>query len=113
MSTPPVREASTKPSAATDLPTPVACSNQKRLWALGSSGCSASCSASSSSGGSSQSTGSSSSGTSSSSSSSPGGALGAGGPAAAAGAPLPRPLPFAPRWASASSAVSVPESAST
>src|SRR3954468_2635145 len=109
MSTPPVREASTKPSAATDLPAPVACSNQKRLWALGSSGASASCSASSSSGGSSQSTGSSSSGTSSSSSSSPGGADGAGGPATAA----LRPLPFPLRWASASSAVSVPESAST
>ena len=35
---PPVREASTKPSAATVLPAPVACSNQKRLPALGSSG---------------------------------------------------------------------------
>jgi hypothetical protein len=34
---PPVREASTKPIAATVLPAPVACSNQKRLWALGSS----------------------------------------------------------------------------
>ena len=39
---PPVREASTKPSAATVLPAPVACSNQKRLAALGSSGCSGS-----------------------------------------------------------------------
>ena len=39
---PPVREASTKPSAATVLPAPVACSNQKRLAALGSSGCSSS-----------------------------------------------------------------------
>ena len=37
---PPVREASTKPIAATVLPAPVACSNQKRLWALGSSGAS-------------------------------------------------------------------------
>ena len=37
-----MREASTKPSAATVLPAPVACSNQKRLAALGSSGCSAS-----------------------------------------------------------------------
>ena len=46
---PPVREASTKPSAATVLPAPVACSNQKRLAALGSSGCSSSCSSSSSS----------------------------------------------------------------
>ena len=36
-----MREASTKPSAATVLPAPVACSNQKRLAALGSSGCSA------------------------------------------------------------------------
>ena len=35
-----MREASTKPSAATVLPAPVACSNQKRLAALGSSGCS-------------------------------------------------------------------------
>ena len=34
---PPVRDASTKPSAATVLPAPVACSNQKRLAALGSS----------------------------------------------------------------------------
>ena len=42
MSTPPVREASTKPSAATVLPAPVACSNQKRRAALGSSGCSSS-----------------------------------------------------------------------
>ena len=42
ISTPPVREASTKPSAATVLPAPVACSNQKRLAALGSSGCSGS-----------------------------------------------------------------------
>ena len=38
---PPVREASTKPSAATVLPAPVACSNQKRLPAFGSSGASA------------------------------------------------------------------------
>ena len=30
MRTPPVRDASTKPSAATVLPAPVACSNQKR-----------------------------------------------------------------------------------
>ena len=35
---PPVREPSTKPSAATVLPAPVACSNQKRLPAFGSSG---------------------------------------------------------------------------
>ena len=38
---PPVRDASTKPSAATVLPAPVACSNQKRLAALGSSAASA------------------------------------------------------------------------
>ncbi len=49
ISTPPVWEASTKPSAATVLPAPVACSNQKRLAALGSSGCSARISSSSSS----------------------------------------------------------------
>ena len=36
--TPPVREASTKPTAATVLPAPVACSNQKRRLAPGSSG---------------------------------------------------------------------------
>ena len=47
---PPVRDASTKPSAATVLPAPVACSNQKRLPAFGSSGASASCSSSSSAG---------------------------------------------------------------
>ena len=41
---PPVREASTKPIAATVLPAPVACSNQKRRAASGSSGCSGSCS---------------------------------------------------------------------
>ena len=46
ISTPPVREASTNPSAATVLPAPVACSNQNRLAAFGSSGCSPSCSSS-------------------------------------------------------------------
>ena len=40
---PPVRDASAKPSAATVLPEPVACSNQKRLLAFGSSAASASC----------------------------------------------------------------------
>ena len=45
---PPVREPSTKPSAATVLPAPVACSNQKRRAAPGSSGCSGSWSSSSS-----------------------------------------------------------------
>ena len=58
--TPPVREASMKPTAATVLPAPVACSNQKRRLAPGSSGASATASASSSSSGSSQSCGSSS-----------------------------------------------------
>ena len=38
--TPPVREASMKPTAATVLPAPVACSNQKRRSAPGSSGAS-------------------------------------------------------------------------
>ena len=66
--TPPVRVASTKPMAATVLPAPVACSNQKRLAALGSSG--ASSSWSSSSGTSAESVGSSACGSSSSSSSS-------------------------------------------
>src|SRR3954452_8115496 len=36
--TPPVRDPSMKPSAATVLPDPVACSNQKRRLAPGSSG---------------------------------------------------------------------------
>src|SRR3954454_3222688 len=57
MRMPPVRDASTKPSAATVLPAPVACSNQNRLAALGSSGASAT-SASSSRDGSDQSSGS-------------------------------------------------------
>ena len=58
---PPVREASTKPSAATVLPAPVACSNQKRLAALGSSASSVTSSSSESD----QSTGSSSASSSS------------------------------------------------
>ena len=45
--TPPVREASMKPTAATVLPAPVACSNQKRRLAPGSSGASATISSSS------------------------------------------------------------------
>ena len=40
ISTPPVRDASTNPTAATVLPAPVACSNQKRRLAPGSSGAS-------------------------------------------------------------------------
>ena len=59
--TPPVRDASTKPSAATVLPAPVACSNQKRLSAFGSSGASPATSASTSLASSAQSCGSSSS----------------------------------------------------
>ena len=69
ISTPPVREASMKPTAATVLPAPVACSNQKRRSAPGSSGASATVSSASSSG-SSQSCGSSSGASTSSSSSS-------------------------------------------
>ena len=63
-----MREASTKPSAATVLPAPVACSNQKRLAALGSSGCSSSWASSSSPASGLQSCGSSGSSSSSSSS---------------------------------------------
>src|SRR3954462_4738470 len=102
---PPVREASTKPTAATVLPAPVACSNQKRLPAFGSSGASATSSASASSGVSSQS-GASSSSSSSSSAALESPASSTGSAAGAAGA-----SPFFRR--SASSAVSVPESAST
>ena len=113
---PPVREASTKPSAATVLPAPVACSNQKRLAALGSSAASAVGSPSSRSG-SLQSSGSSS-GSSSTSSSGRSSSPGIAAEASISGssltpAPLPRPLPLGPRCDSASSAVSVPESAST
>ncbi len=46
--TPPVRVASMKPTAATVLPAPVACSNQKRRAAPGSSGASSTTSSSSS-----------------------------------------------------------------
>ena len=108
---PPVREPSTKPSAATVLPAPVACSNQKRLAALGSSGASGSCSSPLSSGGASSSQSCGSSGSSSSSPSSPGMPAEASDAASCAlMAPFPFPLPFPD---SASSAVSVPESAST
>ena len=105
---PPVREASAKPSAATVLPDPVACSNQKRLLAFGSSAASA-ISSSSSADGSSQSIGSS--GSSSSSSSSPGIPTGASSTSASPTTPLPLLSPL--RWTSASSAVSVPDSTST
>ena len=68
--TPPVLVASMKPTAATVLPAPVACSNQKRRAAPGSSGASSTTSSSSSDGASSQSWGSSSGASSSSSTSS-------------------------------------------
>src|SRR3954468_23482529 len=118
MRMPPVRDASTKPSAATVLPAPVACSNQNRLAALGSSGASAT-SASFSRDGSDQSSGSSSGSSSTSSSgrsSSPGIAAEASRSGSSAPAPLARPafpLPLSARCDSAKSAVSVPESAST
>ena len=125
--TPAVREASTNPRAATVLPAPVACSNQKRRSALGSSGASTGTSPSSSpsscqSCGSSSSSSTSASTSSRSASSSPSAPAGGGGggfsaaaarAAAAAPAADPLPLPLPLRWASAMSAVSVPESAST
>ena len=67
---PPVREASTKPIAATVLPDPVACSNQKRRLAPGSSGASSMTSSSSAADSSLQSSGSSSGSSTSSGSSS-------------------------------------------
>ena len=111
---PPVREPSTKPSAATVLPAPVACSNQKRLAALGPRAPRAAAPSSPRRrrASSSQSCGSSGS-SSSSRSSSPGMPTEASG-AAAGSAPR-----AGCRWTrcrcpdSASSAVSVPESAST
>ena len=57
---PPVRDASTKPSAATVLPAPVACSNQKRRAAPGSSAMASAAASSSASSAGSQSSGSSS-----------------------------------------------------
>ena len=70
MRTPPVRVASMNPTAATVLPAPVACSNQKRRAAPGSSAASATASSSSSSAGSSSQSWGSSSGARSSGSSS-------------------------------------------
>ena len=101
---PPVREASTKPSAATVLPAPVACSNQKRRAAPGSSTAASAAASSSASSLGSQSSGSSSGSSSPSISSSP---LGS----SSGGAGLPFAL-FA-IWSSAVSAISVPERAST
>ena len=68
---PPVREASTKPSAATVLPAPVACSNQKRRAAPGSSAAASAAASSSASSAGSQSSGSSSGSSSPSISTSP------------------------------------------
>ena len=111
-----------KPTAATVLPEPVACSNQKRRLAPGSSGASATTSSASSA--SSQSLASSSSVASSSSSGiSP--SRSAGSPSASAGssisafavaAALPLPAQGAPlsrSWTSAISAARVPERASS
>ena len=115
---PPVREASTKPSAATVLPAPVACSNQKRLAALGSSAASPARLLVLGARDRVQSSGSSS-GSSSTSSSGRSSSPGIAAEASISGSSLTRgavrraPLPLAPRCDSASSAVSVPESAST
>ncbi len=132
ISTPPVREASMKPTAATVLPAPVACSNQKRRSAPGSSGASSIVSSSSSAGASSQSCGSSSGASSSSSRAASPSAASPSSPASpaspasfAAGAaegsvssavstaPLPLASSAIATCCSAISSVSVPESAST
>ena len=102
---PPVREASTKPSAATVLPAPVACSNQKRRAAPGSSATESAAASSSASSAGSQSSGSSSGSSSPSSSSSP--------ECSSSEAALPLPLPLRLISSSASSAISVPDRAST
>ena len=104
---PPVRDASTKPSAATVLPAPVACSNQKRRPSPGSSRCASAAASSSASSAGSQSSGSSSTCSSpSSSTSSERQLLGR-----AAGRPF-EPMPF-PACSSEVSAASVPDRAST
>ena len=117
---PPVRDPSTKPSAATVLPAPVACSNQKRLAALGSSGWSGSWSSSTSESSTASDSAQSIGSSSTSSSSSPSRSISSG--AGPSSAPVPLvwvtpTLPLGPRplllWLSASSAVSVPDSAST
>ena len=120
ISVPPVREASMKPTAATVLPAPVACSNQKRRLAPGSSGASSTTSSSVPSG-SSQSRGSSSGSSSSASSASPftgapfiagSSSTSAEGSSPSLRAPLPRP--FEPGFSiSETSAARVPDSAST
>ena len=97
---PPVREASTKPSAATVLPAPVACSNQKRRAAPGSSATASAAASSSASSAGSQSSGSSSGSSSPSSSSSP--------ECSSSEAALPFPLPLRPIKSSDSSAIRVP-----
>src|SRR4051794_37459599 len=103
MRMPPVREASTKPSAATVLPAPVACSNQNLRAAPGSSSTESAAASSSASSAGSQSSGSSSGSSSPSSSTSP-----------EWSSSMPAlPLPLRPIKSSDSSAISVPDSAST
>src|SRR5262245_16026574 len=100
---PPVREASTKPSAATVLPAPVACSNQNRRAAPGSSTIESAAASSSASSAGSQSSGSSSGSSSPSISTSP---------ECSSSIDTP-PLPLRPITSSDSSAISVPDRAST
>ena len=102
---PPVRDASTKPSAATVLPAPVACSNQKRRAAPASSSWASAAASSSASSAGSQSSGSSSGSSSPSISTSP--------ECSSSEADLPLPFPGRPISSSDSSAISVPERAST
>src|SRR3954466_4937694 len=100
---PPVREASTKPSAATVLPAPVACSNQNRRAAPGSSSTESAAPPPPAPPAGSQSSGSSSGSSSPSSSTSP-----------EWSSSIPAlPLPLRPIRSSASSAIRVPDSAST
>src|SRR3954467_7660247 len=106
---PPVRDPSTKPSAATVLPAPVACSNQNRLAAPGSSTAASTAASSSASSAASQSSGSSSVAISSAPSISTS-------PSETSSTSV-APLPFLPlredACSSDSSAISVPDSAST
>src|SRR3954454_24549533 len=124
---PPVRDASTKPIAATVLPAPVACSNQKRLCAFGSSTPSATSSSTSSGGSSSyasasgsssgtasrSSSSSSSRSTTASRSSSPSSETASSSSSTASTGAATGGGTSPSRWASASSAVRVPDSAST